>query len=491
MNHKKSVVNNFIFNFIKTLSTLLFPIITFTYSAKILGVRGVGKVNFVRSIIAYFIMFALLGTNYYGTREVAKLHDNKNKLNKFVHEILLINVITTILAYIVFYVCVWKVTRFQDYKILLLINSISIILQGMGMEWLYQGLEEYRYIAVRSMIFQVTALLLMVLFVKKPKDIFAYAIIYIFATSGSYVLNFVHARKYISFYWIGHYNVKRHLRPLLWLFSVILSIELYAVLDSTMLGFFKGDISVGKYTAAVKVNKMVNSLITSLGVVMIPRISYYIELKQIDRIKNILYKTYNFVFMLSVPACIGLFCLSKEIILIFSGEDFLSASTTMRIMTPIVLAAPFSVATNQQTFVPLGKEKLILISTCAGAITNIICNLILIPLYAENGAAIATVLAEMMVAIICFCNIKRYFGMRNILSKYYQYWVSGALIPIIVYLFRKLNISYVIEAGLTIVCSILVYFVALFLLKNPYLYEVILIIRGKITKAKRRWKNNR
>lgn len=480
MKAEKSIIINFIFNFLKTLSTLLFPVITFTYSARILGVAGIGKVSFARSVTTYFTMFAMLGMNYYGTREAAKVRDDKDKLSGYVHEMLMVNGITTVFAYMLLSLSIYFVPRLQGYSTLLLINSASILLQGMGMEWLYQGLEEYRYIAARSVLFQTAALVAMLVFVKTADDVVAYAIIYTIATSGSYVLNFINARKYISFQWYGNYKIKKHIKPLLWLFAMAVSIELYTVLDSTMLGFLKGDEAVGMYTAAVKVNRLTNTLITSLGVVLIPRLSYYIGLGQMEYVKKLIDKTYNFVFLLSVPACVGLFMLSDEIILLFSGTEFASAGMTMRILTPIVLVIPFSVVTNQQTFVPMGKEKLILISTCAGAVTNFICNLILIPQFAENGAAVATVLAEIVVAIVCFINAKGLFSIGSIFKNYYQYWIAALPIPMIAWWSGMLSMHYVLRMILIVTISIIAYFGILLFFKNQYMEYAVIALRNRL-----------
>lgn len=160
----KTLIKNYIFNFAKTLSGLLFPLITFTYSARILGVDGIGQVNFAKSIISYFVLIAGLGMNYYGTREAAKRRDNRTQLSRFVREMLLINGLTTALAYGLLVVAVLTVPKLQGYGTLLAICSLAIVMQGLGMEWLYQGMEEYRYIAIRSMAFQGVALILMFLF---------------------------------------------------------------------------------------------------------------------------------------------------------------------------------------------------------------------------------------------------------------------------------------------------------------------------------------
>lgn len=481
---EKSLLGNYAFNLIKTLSSLFFPVITFTYSARILGVEGVGKVNFAKSVITYFSMTALLGMNYYGTREAAKLRDDKRQLSKYVHEMLLINGCTTIMAYLILFISMQTVPKLYDYKSLLIINSFAIALQGMGMEWLYQALEEYKYIAMRSVLFQVISLILMFLFVRRSEDIMIYAFIYMMATSGAYILNFINVRKCIECKWYGNYELKKHIRPLLWLFAMAVSIELYTVLDTTMLGFLQGDEAVGKYVAAVKVNKLTNTVITSVGVILIPRLSYYVGNGEIEKLKTLINKTYNFVFILSIPAAIGLFSLSDSIIRLFSGREFLSAGYTMRLMVPIVLFIPFSIVTNQQTFVPMGKESLILISTSLGAITNFIFNLLLIPRYSENGAAAATVMAEIIVAMVCYLNARHYFNMSVVFGKFYQYWIASIPILIIAKLVEMFSINYIIEMIITVCLSSVSYLFILFILRNNYLLEIFKILQNRVRNNK-------
>ena len=150
MAKEKSLFHNYIFNLLKTACNILFPVVTFTYAARVLGVDGVGKVNFAKSFISYFTMIASLGMNYYGTREAAKRRDSKEELSKFSMEMLLINGASTLLAYLLLAVAMLFIPALREYETLLLISSIAIVLQGLGMEWLYQAVEEYRYIAIRS-----------------------------------------------------------------------------------------------------------------------------------------------------------------------------------------------------------------------------------------------------------------------------------------------------------------------------------------------------
>ena len=176
-----------------------------------------------------------MGMNYYGTREAAKVRDNKKSLSKFVHEMLLINGCTTILSYVGLVFAIAYVAKLKDYSVLLIINSFSILMMGMGMDWLYQALEESEYIALRSMLFQGIALIIMFITVRDSSDVVNYTIVSVIASSGSYLLNFFKSRDYVDFHWYGNYEIQKHLRPIALLFALALSIELYTVLDSTML----------------------------------------------------------------------------------------------------------------------------------------------------------------------------------------------------------------------------------------------------------------
>lgn len=480
MEKERSLIENSIFNIIKTFFNLIFPVITFTYASRVLGDVGIGKVNFSKSIITYFTMLATLGMKYYGTREAAKLRDNRHDFSKFACEMLVINLMTTVISYTLLFIAMLSIPKLKDYKTLLLISSMAIALEGLGMEWLYQAIEEYRYIALRSILFQMIALVGMFIFVHDADDVMSYAAILLFAGSGSYILNFINARKYISFRYYDSFKLMYHIKPLARLFAMAVSIELYTVLDSTMLGFLQDDAAVGRYTAAVKVTRMVNSLITSIGVVLIPRLSYYIEQKKGEQVKKLVNKTYNFMFMLSIPAALGLYFLSDDIILLFCGNGFASATLTLRILAPTVIIIPFSVITNLQIFIPMTRENYILQSTLVGAAINFTLNQLLIPKLAENGAAVATVLAETAVTAVCFVNIGRFFDKKSIFKKYGQYWIAAISVPIIVIICDYMIIDRWLKMGVVIIASIICYFSILLIIRNPYFIMACDIIKGKL-----------
>ena len=424
---QKSIARNYGYNFLKTFCGVAFPIITFAYTSRILGADGIGKFNFARSIVSYYAMIALLGVNQYGTREAAMLRDDKTKLSQFAHEILIINGLTTILAYTMLIVSLISVDKLKGYTVLIAINSVSIALQSMGMEWLYQAVEDYEYIAKRTVLFQIVSFIFLVCFVKSVDDIYIYAVINLLSSSGFYVFNFINAKKYILCKYVGPYHFSKHIKGMMKLFAMAVSIELYTVLDSTMLGFICDDNAVGLYTAAIKVNKMTIGLVTALGTVLIPRLSYYIGNGNTLGLRTLIEKGYNFTFLISIPSTIGLYVLSDDIIRLFSGSGYVAAIPTMKILTVIVVIIPFSIMTNNQIFVPMRKENLILISTSVGAVTNFLSNLFFIPRYAENGAAIGTVIAELSVACVCLLSARKNLNISGMFRKQYQYWIAAFL----------------------------------------------------------------
>ncbi len=463
------MANNILFNLLRTLSKNIFPLITFMYAARVLGEDGIGKFSFSKSIITWFTLLAMLGMDNYGVREAAKRRDDRRELSRFSQEMLLINLVSTLFSYALLIVALCLIPKFHDYQTLLLINSVAIFMQGMGMEWLYQALEKYRYLALRSFAFQGIALVAMFVFVRTADDVIPYMIVYLVATSGPFLLNFWNARRWISFRRLDAYQFRKHLRPLLWLFAMVLSAEMYTVLDTAMLGFLQNDAAVGRYTAAVKITRVVNTVIFSLSMALIPRLSYYVGRGEKEKVKEVVNKAYNYVFMLSVPAAVGLFVLSKEILRLFSGSGFLSANLTMQILTITVIVIPFSVSTNQQTLIPLGEEKRSVAATVVGAITNFICNMVFIPRLAECGAAIGTVVAEVCVAMVSFYNASRFFNMKRIFRVYFQYWLAALPIPLIAWLAGHVFEYDFMYVTLVILASIPAYFGVLYLLKNEFL----------------------
>ena len=396
----RSVRFNFIMNFILTASSIIFPLITFPYISRVLQAAGNGKVAFAISVLTYFTMFASLGIPTYGIRACAKVREEKEKLSHTVQELLIINTVTMLMTYAVFAVLMQLIPEFAAEKELMWINSIGLILNVFGVGWLYNALEQYAYITACSLVFKVLSIIMMFAWVKNPDDYVKYGAITMFAASGSYVMNFINLHKYVSLKKTGTYNFRQHLRPIFIFFATSAAISVYTNLDVVMLRFMKDDAEVGYYNAAIKVKTILVSLITSLGTVLLPRLSFYVRMKDKDAFHSTIVKAFNFVLVLGSSVTVYFMLFTKETILVLSGKGFYPAIMPMFLLMPTVLFIGLSNITGIQILTPINKEKQVLISIIYGAVLDFVLNLILIPGYGASGAAFATLMAEAMVLIV-------------------------------------------------------------------------------------------
>ena len=408
--NQKSIKKNFLMNILLTMSSFIFPLITFPYVSRVLLLLGTGKVAFATSVISYFSLFANLGIPMYGIRACAKVRDDKEKLTQTAQELLIINILTSLITYVALVGAVILVPRFHSEKKLLMVISVSIILSAFGIEWLYKALEQYTYITIRSVIFKFIALIAMLMIVRNEHNYVEYGFITIFAASASNILNLINAHKYIGFKPIGNYNFKQHLKPIAVFFAMSCATTIYTNLDVVMLGFMKTDVDVGYYNAAVKIKYVLVSIVSSLGAVILPRASYYVEHRQRKEFEKICRKALNFVLLISVPMTVYFIIYARAGIIFLSGEAYEGSVVPMQIIMPTLILIGITNILGIQILVPTGREKAVLYSEIAGAIVDVIINAILIPKMASSGAAIGTLVAEVVVLLVQYVYLRNELG---------------------------------------------------------------------------------
>lgn len=395
-----SVKYNFIMNFILTATQFVFPLITFPYVSRVLGAAANGRVAFAASIANYFMMVASLGIPTYGIRACAQVRNDRERLSKTVKEIFFINSITTVGVTTTYIICIFSVPQFDNYKTLLIINGINIVLNMFGMNWVFQALEQYDYITLRSIFFKVVSIFCMFLFVKSPDDYLIYGGISVLAAVGSYVLNFIRVHRYVDFSVRGPYEIKKHLKPIFILFAQSLAVSIYTNLDTVMLGLMKSDVDVGYYHAAIKIKTILISLVSSLGSVLLPRMSFYAKEQMLDEFKRMMLKALNFTMLMAIPLSVYFFLYGKESIVFLAGEEYIGAVVAMQLITIAVIPNGLTGVLGIQVLTAIEREKCVLISVVVGALADFLLNLFLIPKFGSGGAALATTVAEFIVAVV-------------------------------------------------------------------------------------------
>ena len=475
---QNSLKKNVAYNVFRTLMQIVFPLITFPYASRVLLPEGIGKVNFASSIIQYFALLGSLGISTYGIREAAKVRSDKQKFSKTVKEIFYINCISTIIAYILFFVALITVPKFKNYKILLCITSATILFTTMGLEWIYSALEDFKYITIRSFIFQCVSLILLFCFVHESDDYVKYAAISVFANVGSNICNFFYSHNFLV-HVTEKLEIKKHLKPIFILFSKSVAVSVYTMLDTTMLGFMISDREVGIYSIATKLIRIMTSLILAASGVFMPRLSYYVEQKEKNNFQTILSKSLNMTLCFSIPSVIGFICIAKPIILLIGGPEYIHSIIVMQIMSPLMIVLAISNFTGMQIFIPLRKEKYILYSTIAGAIINAIINYLLIPRYGAVGAGTASVVAELVVVFIQFYFARRYFTFKTLFFPFLQYTIGASCFIFPLLLVQKFITNILAQIIVGVSSAIIIYILVLVIFKNEFILTCLKLIKTK------------
>lgn len=393
---------NYIFNLLLTGFNILFPVISFPYVAKVLGPVGIGKVQFILSFSQYFALIAALGIPIYGVRIISQSVHNRQLLYKNLGELLSIHIICSIIVTVGYVITVVSFSFFGNDRSLYLLSGLIILMGFTSIDWYFTGIENFKLIAVRSVAIKVVALISLYLFVKTKTDYSIYLAISLFAILGNNIINIVSIGKFIK---LTHKGTKRHLKPLMYTFGTTMATSMYTMLDTVLIGFFADEKAVGYYSASIKLTKISIPFIISSAQVLMPRIAKLFAANDFGALSVMLNKSFGFIVILASPVCIGLLFLAPELIYVFSGTQFNDAILTMQILSPLALIIGLGYFWGFQILIPAGKEREMLISVIIGMVCNLSLNVILIPLYKQNGAAVANIISELVVtmAYMYFC----------------------------------------------------------------------------------------
>ena len=480
----KTVKLNFLLNLTRMFLGMAFIVITTPYIARILGPKSLGKVEYVNSLITYFMLFSALGIPSYGVREVAKYRDNSKELSKLVLEILTILCITTIIGYIVLFGLLYSYKSLYELKDIILVMSINIICNNIGIDWFYQGIENQLYITKRFILVRILTLIAMFIFIKNKEDYLIYAFILVMMQSGSNILNFINLRKYISFKDIKFKDleIKKHIKSIFIIFMATVATAIYLQLDSIMIGNISKE-AVGIYIVPNKLIRMMLVIVTALGTVLLPRITNCLRNKDYINYDLYMNMSLNYIFFIAVPLAVSTFLLSEDIINIMAGSQFVASVLTLKILSPILFMIGVAYFLGFQLLYPLGLEKYYSYSLIIASLINFVFNYLMIPKYLQNGAAIGTVVAETVGPLIMLFFAREHIKKISFFSrKRLKYFVATFIMSLIIIYVKKMEFS----SAETIICSFILggitYIGVLLLLKEEICVEGIKIIKNKVKK---------
>lgn len=480
----KSIKSNYIFNLLNSISQLLFPLITFPYASRIMMADGIGQVQFFSSIISYISLFTCLGIPMYAIREVAKVRSDKKQMSATTIEILLLHAMLTVLGYVAVAIICMTVSDVQTDIPLFLILSATIFFTAIGCEWFYQGIEDFKYVAIRGLIVKIISVALLFLFVKTKEDILWYGAYTVCGVLGGNIFNFLRLRKYVDRKIVDVHDLHplRHLKPAIHIFVFNVITSIYLQLNTVLLGFLKDVAAVGYFTAATKLMSMTMSVSSSLGSVMMPRASNLIAENKMSEFKNVIQKSYDFIIAITIPLTIGLIFSSRSAVLVLSGDDFYPAILASQIVAINIISIGISSVIGMQILYPIGKINIVILCTFLGAITNVIVNILLIPHYGHYGTAVAFAMTEIVVTISMYFIGRKYIPIQLLKRQHLNYLISGVIMGVALFTITKQEYSNIITLISMILTGILVYAICLIALHDPISKIIMNTISSKIRK---------
>lgn len=464
---------DFFYTLLLSLSNILFPILTFPYASRMLGPVGIGKVQMSSSFAQYFALIAALGIPVYGMQEIAKRRNNKEALTKVFSELTTIYLITSFAVTIMYGCIIWGVPYFQSNISLYAYSGLLILLGFTSIDWLYLGLEEFKLVALRSILVKVISVILLFSIVKGAADYAYFLGILLFSILGNNVLNLllIQNRTGLRF---QNLRLTQHLRPLFFIFATAIVTSMYTVLDTVLLGFLSDEYSVGLYTISTKLAKLSLPFIISAGFVLIPKFALYNHENKPEEIQRLLDKSWHFIIQFSVPISIGLLILSPEFIVAFSNYLFVSATTSMQILSPLPVLIGIGYFFAFQILLPMGKTKEIFYSVLGGMFVFLIANFLLVPEFKDKGAAIANVLSEITVSALYFYFIQKIAGFRIHWNLILYAFVSTLLFLPIVLLIRNLQLSAMITLLVSVsICAPSYFIIQFYIFKDRFLPDFL------------------
>lgn len=471
----RSVKFNYLLSTLRIVSSTLLGFLTMPYINKVLGPESLGKVEYVNSIVTYFILFSALGIPMYGIRQIAKVRDNPLELSKNLIEILLILISTTGIAYLILFVLLYNSNFLVGYEDLVILMSSMILLSNLGAEWFFQGIEDQLYITIRYLIVRAITILLLFSFVHSDADYVVYAFIVVLNFCGSNILNLFRLNRYIQWREIRNLNIRRHLRPALTVFIASVSVSIYLQIDNLLLGFLAGDRYVGYYAAANKLMRYVVLFITSVGSVMLPRLSnYWVEDK--DAYYAYLQKTFAFIILISLPFSNYFYLFAEPIIQVMAGNEFLEAIVTMKILSPICLIVGVAYFFGYLVLYPQNQERIYTIAVTISAAMSIVLNYFLIDKFQQNGAAVVQVFSEMISITIMIYFVRKLNMLKNMR---YKIIVYTSIINFVIFIF----LTFVFSSYANLIGGSFIY-LGIASLLFFLTYSILLIIaREEVTKG--------
>lgn len=399
------VIKNYLYNLSYQILTIILPIITVPYVTRIFTSEALGNYVFYNSIVSYFSLFAMLGIGVYGTKQIAAASD----VSSTFWNIYAIQLIASILAISVYVITVFSIPQMGG--VIPLIVGITLLAKMIDISWLFSGKEDFKKITIRNVVIRIIGVISIFTFVKSSDDLYLYVfLIVIFDFLGQFVM-WVPAKKFIKRPSFNTKIMKKNLHPIVLLFLPQVAISLYVVLDRTLLGLLGSYSDVGIYEQGQKLISILLKVVSSLGVVMLPRVANLLSERREEEAQNMVKFSFILYNLIIFPMIFGLIAVNEVFVKLFLGKNFQDVKYVLYIIVFNIMFVGWTNILGYQVLVVRNKNKEFMLSTTIPAFVSVAVNIAVIPFFGYIGASITSVVVEILVFAI------QWYYSRNIISK--------------------------------------------------------------------------
>lgn len=469
---KRSITSNYIYNLIYQLVIILIPLLTTPYLTRVLGATKLGIYSYTYSIVTIFFLLAALGINTYGQREIAYVQDDIKKRSKIFFELLIIRIFSTLFSAIVLFIFSNITSSYSLYYQIFLMYVISNLFD---ITWLYQGLENFKTVSIRSLIIKVIYFISIFVFIKNENDIYIYILLYSISTIITNLSFWININKIIEKVNYKNLNIKKHIKTVITFFIPQIASLIYTVLDKTMIGLIVPEIeSVYFYEQASYIDKTILMLITTIGTVMISKVAYAFEKNNIKQVKEYMIQVINFVWLSGSALSFGVCGIIKNLVPWFYGDGCIQIINLVYIMSPLIIIIGLNNVIGIQYLVPTKQQNKYIFAVVCGAIINFVLNLIFINLFSSIGAGISTVLAEFLILLIELYYVRDMIKLQEVFKPAFKYIIIGLIMFLATYFSGYIFGPVFYGTILQIIIGFIIYIILLIITKDKFFSNHIL-----------------
>lgn len=430
---------NILYSGFLTTSLYVFQFITYPYVARTLGVTNIGICNFVQSIVQYFTLFCMLGISTLGVREIAKCNKNREELNQTFSRLFTLNMGVTLAVLLIYLISIEIVPQLAPYRQLLYVGATQILFGAFAVEWLFRGLEEFRYITIRTMAVRIAYVVSIFLFVRDSSDYNIYFVVYSGMVIANGVINWRYRKRFVTFSIQPLSVVKQYVKPMILLGSQVLLTSVYTTFNIIYLGMACGDIQVGYYTTATKIENIILSLYSSFTLVMMPRISSMLATNDLNSVNTMLQKSISILLAFTLPCIAFSEVFAKEIVYLVAGGGYEGAIIPMQIVLPAMLIVGMEQILIVQILMPNKNDKEVFINSIIGASCSVLFNVLLVSKLQSSGSAIVWLTSEILVMLSALYFVRAKHPYIKLSSHIFLHIISFIPLCLILYGLKAFN----------------------------------------------------